>query len=57
MVGAAPTPPEVIEFFLALGIEIRELWGMSETSVERDPQPARAASGSAPSARRCPASR
>ncbi|MET0558563.1 MAG: long-chain fatty acid--CoA ligase [Solirubrobacterales bacterium] len=31
-VGAAPTPPEVIEFFLAFGIEICELWGMSETS-------------------------
>jgi long-subunit acyl-CoA synthetase (AMP-forming) len=31
-VGAAPTPPEVIEFFLALGIEICELWGMSETA-------------------------
>jgi len=31
-VGAAPTPPGVIEFFLALGIEICELWGMSETS-------------------------
>ena len=32
-VGAAPTPPEVIEFFLAIGIEICELWGMSETSA------------------------
>jgi len=30
-VGAAPTPPEVLEFFLAMGIEICELWGMSET--------------------------
>ena len=29
-VGAAPTPPEVIEFFLAMGIEICEVWGMSE---------------------------
>jgi long-chain acyl-CoA synthetase len=32
VVGAAPTPPEVIEFFLAIGIEICEVWGMSETS-------------------------
>jgi len=32
-VGAAPTPPEVILFFDALGIEIAELWGMSETSA------------------------
>jgi long-subunit acyl-CoA synthetase (AMP-forming) len=31
-VGAAPTPPEVIEFFHALGIPLSELWGMSETS-------------------------
>jgi long-subunit acyl-CoA synthetase (AMP-forming) len=31
-VGAAPTPPDVLEFFLAMGIEICELWGMSETS-------------------------
>jgi long-subunit acyl-CoA synthetase (AMP-forming) len=31
-VGAAPTPPEVIEFFLAIGIEICEVWGMSETT-------------------------
>jgi long-chain acyl-CoA synthetase len=30
-VGAAPTPPAVIEFFHALGIELAELWGMSET--------------------------
>ena len=30
-VGAAPTAPEVLEFFHALGIEIAELWGMSET--------------------------
>jgi long-chain acyl-CoA synthetase len=31
-VGAAPTPVEVIEFFHALGIELAELWGMSETT-------------------------
>jgi long-subunit acyl-CoA synthetase (AMP-forming) len=30
-VGAAPTPVEVLEFFHAIGIEIGELWGMSET--------------------------
>ena len=33
VVGAAPTPPEVLRFFLALGIEIRETWGMSETTA------------------------
>jgi long-subunit acyl-CoA synthetase (AMP-forming) len=33
VVGAAPTPPEVLEFFLALGVEICETWGMSETSA------------------------
>lgn len=31
-VGAAPTPPEVIEFFHALGIPLAEIWGMSETT-------------------------
>jgi long-chain acyl-CoA synthetase len=31
-VGAAPTPPEAIEFFHALGIPLAELWGMSETT-------------------------
>jgi long-subunit acyl-CoA synthetase (AMP-forming) len=30
-VGAAPTPREVLEFFHALGIELGEGWGMSET--------------------------
>jgi long-chain acyl-CoA synthetase len=30
-VGAAPTPPEVVLFFDAIGIEIAELWGLSET--------------------------
>jgi len=30
--GAAPTPPEVLEFFDALGIRICEVWGMSEVS-------------------------
>jgi long-chain acyl-CoA synthetase len=30
-VGAAPTPLEVLEFFHSLGIELAELWGMSET--------------------------
>jgi long-subunit acyl-CoA synthetase (AMP-forming) len=32
-VGAAPTPPEVIEFFHALGLPLGELWGMSETTA------------------------
>jgi len=30
-VGAAPTPRDVLEFFHALGIELAEGWGMSET--------------------------
>jgi long-subunit acyl-CoA synthetase (AMP-forming) len=30
-VGAAPTPPPVIEFFHALGVPVAEIWGMSET--------------------------
>ena len=28
--GAAPTPVDVLEFFAAIGIDICELWGMSE---------------------------
>ena len=31
-VGAAPTPLDVLEFFHAIGIELAELWGLSETS-------------------------
>jgi long-subunit acyl-CoA synthetase (AMP-forming) len=30
-VGAAPTPREVLVFFHAIGLELAELWGMSET--------------------------
>jgi long-chain acyl-CoA synthetase len=30
--GAAPIAPETLQFFLALGLPIQELWGMSETS-------------------------
>jgi len=30
--GAAPIAPEILEFMLALGIQIAEVWGMSETS-------------------------
>ena len=30
-VSAAPTPVDVIEFFHALGVDLAELWGMSET--------------------------
>jgi long-chain acyl-CoA synthetase len=32
-VGAAPTPRQVIEFFHAIGIELAELWGMSESTA------------------------
>ena len=33
IVGAAPTPPEVMEFFAAIGLTMCEVWGMSETSA------------------------
>jgi long-subunit acyl-CoA synthetase (AMP-forming) len=33
IVGAAPTPVEVLEFFHALGIPLAEGWGMSETTA------------------------
>jgi long-chain acyl-CoA synthetase len=32
MIGAAPCPMEVLEFFAAIGIPICEVWGMSETA-------------------------
>ncbi len=32
VVGAAPTPLEVLEFFAAIGLPPCEVWGMSETS-------------------------
>jgi long-subunit acyl-CoA synthetase (AMP-forming) len=32
VIGAAPTPLEVLEFFAAIGIPISEVWGMSELS-------------------------
>ena len=39
-VGAAPTPPEVIKFFHAIGIPLAELWGMSETCGAGTREPA-----------------
>ena len=32
VVGAAPTPTEVLEYFAVLGLPVCELWGMSELS-------------------------
>src|SRR6202000_1552255 len=32
-VGAAPSAPELIEFFHAIGLPLAELWGMSETTA------------------------
>lgn len=32
VVGAAPSPAGLLEFFAAIGLPILELWGMSETS-------------------------
>jgi len=31
-IGAAPAPAELLEFFCALGLPVREVWGMSELS-------------------------
>ena len=30
--GAAPTPLHVLEFFAAMGVEIADMWGLSEAS-------------------------
>ncbi|MGQ0481074.1 MAG: AMP-dependent synthetase/ligase [Pseudonocardia sp.] len=32
IVGAAPSAPEMLEFFYAIGIPVLEVWGMSESS-------------------------
>jgi long-subunit acyl-CoA synthetase (AMP-forming) len=32
VVGAAPSPAGLLEFFAAIGVPVAELWGMSETS-------------------------
>jgi long-subunit acyl-CoA synthetase (AMP-forming) len=40
-VGAAPTPPEVLEFFHAIGIPVAELWGHERDVRLRHVQPAR----------------
>jgi long-subunit acyl-CoA synthetase (AMP-forming) len=31
-IGAAPAAPELVEFFLGIGVGISEIWGMSETT-------------------------
>ena len=31
-VGSAPTPPHILDFFAAIGIEIAEMWGLTECS-------------------------
>jgi long-subunit acyl-CoA synthetase (AMP-forming) len=33
MVGAAPTPMQVHEFFAAIGLMLAEVWGMSEAQI------------------------
>jgi long-subunit acyl-CoA synthetase (AMP-forming) len=33
VVGAAPTPVEVLEFWHAVGVPVAEVWGLSETSA------------------------
>ena len=64
-VGAAPTPREVLVFFHAIGIELAELWGMSETcgsgccnppersASEQLGRPPRASRSSSPRTARC----
>ncbi len=38
--GAAPIPSEVLEYFIALGVRVQEVWGMSETSAVATINPA-----------------
>ena len=52
--GAAPIAPQVLQFMLGLGIPVTEGWGCRSAPASRR-STRRARSGSAPSARRCPA--
>jgi long-subunit acyl-CoA synthetase (AMP-forming) len=38
--GAAPIPTEVLDYFIALGLPVQELWGMSELSAVATINPA-----------------
>ncbi len=38
--GAAPIPNEVLEYFIALGLNVQEVWGMSELSAVATINPA-----------------
>ena len=40
MSGAAPIPNEVLEYFIALGLHVQEVWGMSELSAVATINPA-----------------
>jgi long-subunit acyl-CoA synthetase (AMP-forming) len=51
LTGAAPCPPGIIEFFASLGISLREVYGMSETTGVVSVSPADDVR------RRCPAPR
>lgn len=41
-VGAAPSAPELLRFFIAIGVPLVEMWGMSETSAISTINPASA---------------
>jgi long-chain acyl-CoA synthetase len=49
--GAAPISPELVKWYLALGVPMLEVWGMTETCGAATGMPA-SASSRAPSARR-----
>ena len=38
--GAAPIPTEVLDYFIALGLRVQEVWGMSELSAVATINPA-----------------
>jgi long-subunit acyl-CoA synthetase (AMP-forming) len=41
IVGASPIPPEVLEFFHAIGVPVCEVWGMSELAIATANPPGR----------------
>ena len=55
--GAAPISPDLVKWYLALGVPMVEAWGQTESSGAVDRQPHRRGSGPAPSARPARASR
>ena len=51
--GAAPISPDLIRWYMALGLDMVEVWGQTESRRHRDLEPDRPHASPARSARRC----